>query len=78
MDYYDLVLGSIPASLLGGTGLLNVIGIDLTMAIPLAASFALGVILHALFVRAPKHGGDHSAPEISRQMSPRRSPGSSE
>lgn len=53
MNYYDLVLGSIPGSFLGVTGGLSVIGIDLTTAVPLAALLAMAVIGHALFVRAP-------------------------
>lgn len=53
MDYYDLVLGTIPASLLGGTGMLGALGLDLWTAVSLAAVVALAIILHALFVRAP-------------------------
>ena len=53
MEYYDLVLGSIPASFVGVAGTLGVLGVELSFAIPIAAMLALGVILHALFVRAP-------------------------
>lgn len=53
MNYYDLVLGSIPGSFLGVTGGLSVIGIDLSIAVPIAALLAMAVIGHALFVRAP-------------------------
>ena len=53
MEYYDLVLGSIPASFVGVTGALGTMGVDLAIAIPSAAILSLGVILHALFVRAP-------------------------
>ena len=51
--YYDYVLGAIPLALLGGTGLLSVVGVSLTTAIPLAATIAVLVIGHALFVNAP-------------------------
>lgn len=53
MDYYDLVLGSIPGSFLGVTGTLSVFGIGWTTAIAIAALLALAVIGHALFVRSP-------------------------
>ena len=53
MNYYDLVLGTIPLSLLGGTGVMGLLGVDLWTAVPLAALGALMIILHALFVRSP-------------------------
>jgi hypothetical protein len=54
--YYDYVLGAIPLALLGGTGLFNVAGVSVTTAIPLAATVAVLVIGHALFVNAPTDG----------------------
>ena len=60
--YYDYVLGAIPLVLLGGTGLLSVAGISLTAAIPLAATIAVLVIGHALFVNAPTDGVAGSGP----------------
>ena len=51
--YYDYVLGAIPIALLGGTGLLTAAGMSLGAAIPLAATLAVLVIGHALFMNAP-------------------------
>lgn len=53
MDYYDLVLGLVPLSLLGVTGGLYGLGVDLTIAVPLAAAMSAAVIGHGLFVNAP-------------------------
>lgn len=53
VSYYDLVLAFIPVSLLGITGLLAGIGLDLTLAVPFGAAVAAGLIGHAMFVRAP-------------------------
>jgi hypothetical protein len=51
--YYDVVLGLIPLALLGTTGLLTFAGVDLTTAVPLGATVSVGLIGHAMFVRAP-------------------------
>jgi L-alanine-DL-glutamate epimerase-like enolase superfamily enzyme len=51
--YYDFVLGLIPLTLGGITGLLTISGFALTTAIPLASIVAVGLIGHAMFVRAP-------------------------
>ena len=51
--YYDIVLGLIPLSLAGLTTLLFVAGMSLTVSIPLASVVTLGVMGHAMFVRAP-------------------------
>lgn len=51
--YYDLVLGLIPLTLAGITGVLVVVGVPLTMAIPLASVVSVGLIGHAMFVRTP-------------------------
>jgi len=53
MNYYDLVLGLIPFTLLGFTGLLTVTGFALTTAVPVAAAAAAGLVGHAMFVRTP-------------------------
>lgn len=58
--YYDYVLGAIPLALLGGTGLLIATGMSLGAAIPLAATLAVLVIGHALFVNAPTDVGTTS------------------
>lgn len=51
--YYDLVLGLIPLAMAGITGTLYLTGFALTTAIPLASVVAVGLIGHAMFVRAP-------------------------
>jgi len=61
IGYYDLVLGLVPLSLLGVTGSLYGIGVDLAIAVPLAAALAAGVIGHGLFVNAPVE--ERPAPE---------------
>jgi hypothetical protein len=52
-NYYDLVLGLIPLSLLGVTGILSVVGLPLTSAVPIGAAVAALVVGHALFVNGP-------------------------
>lgn len=52
-SYYDIVLGLIPLALAGITGVLVAVGFELTTAIPLASVVAVGLIGHAMFVRAP-------------------------
>lgn len=64
MEYYDLVLGSIPASILGSVGMLHLIGIGVMTGILVGATVAALMILHALFVRAPQvdtESGKHQA-----------------
>ena len=51
--YYDIVLGLIPLSLAGLTGLLVLAGVSLTFAVPLASVVAIGLMGHAMFVNAP-------------------------
>jgi len=51
--YYDIILGLIPLAMAGITGALLVAGFELTTAIPLASVVAVGLIGHAMFVRAP-------------------------
>ena len=53
IGYYDVVLGLVPLSLLGITGALYGVGIDLAIAVPVAAAVAAAVIGHGLFVNAP-------------------------
>ncbi|EMA47565.1 hypothetical protein [Halococcus saccharolyticus] len=52
-QYYDYVLGLIPLALGGITALLAAIGVSITVAVPLAASVAVALIGHGMFVRAP-------------------------
>lgn len=61
IGYYDLILGLVPASLLGVTGGLYGIGVDLAIAVPLAAVAAAAVIAHGLFVDPPVE--EQPAPE---------------
>lgn len=53
MDYYDLVLGLIPLSVVAVAGALFGIGIDLPLAVSTGSLVAAGLIGHAMFVRAP-------------------------
>lgn len=53
MEYYDLILGAIPGSILAVTGVLHLVGIGIQTAIPIGAVLAMALILHALFARAP-------------------------
>mgnify|MGYP000114242888 CR=1 FL=1 len=51
--YYDYVLGLIPVALFGVTAVLSLVGVPTTAALPVGASVALGLMCHAMFVRAP-------------------------
>lgn len=61
--YYDIVLGLIPLAMAGITGGLILAGFALTTAIPLASVVAVGLIGHAMFVRAPV---DQPTPEAAQ------------
>lgn len=52
-SYYDMVLGLIPLALFGIAGTLTLLGLQPTLAVPVAASVAVGLIGHALFVNEP-------------------------
>lgn len=73
--YYDLVLGLIPLALVGISAALVLAGMDLTTAVPLGAVVSVGLIGHAMFVRAPvdPEPRTDSAPG-STGSSPARSP----
>ncbi|WP_410767181.1 hypothetical protein [Haloferax sp. DFSO60] len=51
--YYDYILGLIPLALLGITGALVVVGLSVSMAVPMAAGVAALITGHALFVNGP-------------------------
>lgn len=51
--YYDLVLGAIPSTLIGVSGMLHLSGIEFTTAVPLAGLFAVAIMGHAMFIKAP-------------------------
>jgi hypothetical protein len=59
-SYYDFVLALIPLSLLGVSGALTGVGLDLTLAVPLGAAVAAVLIGHAMFVRAPIQTADRT------------------
>ncbi|MFB6153066.1 MAG: hypothetical protein ABEJ27_02330 [Halodesulfurarchaeum sp.] len=52
-EYYDLVLGLIPAVLLGLGGGLQFAGLAQTTAITVGSLVAIGLVGHALFVNGP-------------------------
>ena len=54
--YYDVVLGLIPLAMASITAAMSVAGFGLTTAIPIASVVTVGVIGHAMFVRAPVDG----------------------
>jgi hypothetical protein len=51
--YYDVVLGLIPFGLGSIAAVLTLLGYQLTVAVPVASLFAIGLIGHAMFVRTP-------------------------
>jgi peptidoglycan biosynthesis protein MviN/MurJ (putative lipid II flippase) len=53
MMYYDFVLGLIPFGLATIASTLFFTGFELTLAVTVACLFAVVVIGHAMFVRAP-------------------------
>jgi len=59
--YYDFILGLIPLALVGVTGVLNVAGLAVTMAVPLGAGVAVLLVGHALFVNGPVDSGSGSS-----------------
>ncbi|WP_121823499.1 hypothetical protein [Halostella salina] len=65
--YYDLVLGLIPVALLGFTGALTVAGLNLTTAVPIAASVPVALMGHAMFVNGPT---DEPAPSTNTNVGP--------
>lgn len=65
--YYDVVLGLIPLSLVGVSGVLVGAGVDLTTAVPIAGLLAVALIGHAMFVRGP---GGGQPPGTSGPQSP--------
>ena len=54
VEYYDVVLGLIPATLLGLTALLVGGGLPLWLSVPLSSTVAVGLIGHAMFVNGPE------------------------
>jgi len=65
--YYDIVLGLIPLAMAGITGTLLLAGFALTTAIPMASVVAVGLIGHAMFVRAPVDPVPESADAVQSE-----------
>ncbi|WP_119813847.1 hypothetical protein [Halalkaliarchaeum desulfuricum] len=60
--YYDHVLGLIPVSLIGITGILSAYGLPLSAAVFVGALPSLAFMLHALFVAAPTTEWENRSP----------------
>ncbi|UPM43367.1 hypothetical protein [Halocatena salina] len=69
--YYDFVLGVIPLSLFGVSGVLTVVGVETTLSVLVAASIAVAFMGHALFVRTPTD--QEPAEQLSTDQSTERS-----
>lgn len=61
-SYYDLILGLIPLALFGIGGTLMLLGVELTVAVPMAAMVSVALIGHALFVNQPEGPITSTAP----------------
>lgn len=66
-SYYDMILGLIPLALFGIAGTLTLLGIQLTLAVPMAALVAVGLIGHALFVNEPGESGSRTPTQTSAE-----------
>jgi len=76
--YYDIVLGLIPVSFIGGTAALTTLAdLALSTAIPVAAVLAVLLIGHAMFVNAPvdvvAEESKHAQPSTSSTAAPPQS-----
>ena len=52
-DYYDIVLGLIPLTVGGVTAVLAAVGLSVSLAVSVGSLLSVGLIGHAMFVRAP-------------------------
>ena len=68
--YYDIILGLIPLAMAGITATLFAVGFALTTAIPMASVVTVGLIGHAMFVRAPVDPVPNETPAQSTQSDP--------
>lgn len=68
--YYDIILGLIPIALTGITGILLVVGLALSTAVFIGSFVALGLILHAMFVRTPGRTATPDAPARDGSYNP--------
>jgi hypothetical protein len=63
-DYYDIILGLIPLTVGGVTAVLAAVGLSVSLAVSVGSLLSVGLIGHAMFVRAPvgeapsRSGGD--------------------
>jgi hypothetical protein len=68
-EYYDIVLGVIPVSLVGISAfLVGVAGLSLTIAVPLGAVVSVGIIGHAMFVNGPVDSVRHPPRPMTEQL----------
>ena len=63
--YYDYVLGLIPTALIGVTVFLSAVGVSWHAAVPAGAAVAIGVMAHAMFVRAPQPASSTAAADAA-------------
>ena len=63
--YYDFVLGAIPFTLFGVSGMLHLSGVEFTTAVPLAGLLAVAIMGHAMFINAPGSGPSSGSPTTS-------------
>lgn len=70
VQYYDFILGLIPLALGGITAVLAAIGLSLTVAVPLAATVAVALIGHGMFVNAPSTASTHQSTPAQAETTP--------
>jgi hypothetical protein len=77
MDYYDLVLGLIPLTAAGTAVTLAGVGVGFPVAVSVGALLSVGLIGHAMFVRAPTGTAppdtDAAQPSTGTDANPARS-----
>ncbi len=66
MNYYDIVLGLIPLSVLGISGTLFGVGVNPPLAVAAGSVVAAGLIGHAMFVRTPVSASGKSGSPAAR------------
>lgn len=71
-EYYDIVLGLIPLSLLGITATTVSLGLPMLVGIVVGATIAIALIGHAMFVNTPvsptTQSATHSTSEAHRSQ----------
>lgn len=66
LQYYDLVLAGIFASVALGALVGYVTAIETVVAVVVTSAFAVGLIVHALFVNGPVDGIEDLTDEVER------------